>query len=54
LIAAVVGISVGGAVAYVQVRVDQDASTLPPGLADSQPLAASADRDSAASACGSA
>ena len=34
LIAAVVGVSVGGAAAYIQVRVDPDAATLPPGLSD--------------------
>jgi hypothetical protein len=36
LIAAVVGITVGGAAAYIQVRVDPDAGTLPRGLAESQ------------------
>jgi len=42
LIAAVVGISVGGAVAYVQVRIDPEASTPPPGVSDTPQLAESA------------
>jgi hypothetical protein len=41
LIAAVVGISVGVAGAYIQVRVDPDAGTLPPGIAASDKIKSS-------------
>jgi hypothetical protein len=38
-LAALVGLSVGGAAAYIQVRVDPDAGSLPPGTAGMQPPA---------------